>query len=206
MHAIATVSLLVIVVIAVASQISSSGLHEHLAFDPAVPTVADMAAKFGTARALSHKQTRDLYHRVVDHVGRQWLAETVAARKAADPAPTHEDTQRAVAVGCSMIRWRSRLYARSRDGERGPWFAYALALRDMVTHAWLKHSVTALLDTVPCLAMDEHRSCPSFASLLMRKKSYDRIIEGCWKTNSFFDAYGSTADEKAAAADDGNEL
>lgn len=167
-------------------QLSLGWSQRHHPFLVSPPSLNAMRETYGDQqRDLDHKQTRSLYKRIINETGQAWEAE---ARKAG--ASLSE-----LAMGCTLIRWRSRLYARSRDGGTGGIVNdYALALRDAVVHGVLRHSFIALWDIPACLAMTPDLPCPSYAALRARKTD-DDIVARCWSTSSFYDS-SSVVDTK----------
>jgi hypothetical protein len=148
-----------------------------LEFNPPLPTMADLRREFGERRDLNHKQTRQLYKDLLNGTIKDWVK--TAREKGAS---VHD-----LAVGCTNVRWRVRIYTRSRDLEGSFMMDHALAVRDVYVHALTKKSPTALLDAPACLAMTEALPCPSYASLLAIKHSDEKVLEGCGRANPAYD-------------------
>lgn len=176
-------ALLLLASLGIATQCWYNVQSSRQAFRVALPTGDALRARFGAERNLTHHETRRLYHTMLNDVGREWFSRSEKAG-----ADTHE-----LAVGCSNLRWRIRLYARTRDDEHGWLFDYVLAARDVGEHALSRHSVTAVFDTPACLLMLEGAPCPSYASLVVRKRTDQRIVDSCWKSSTYFDKAAGTA-------------
>ena len=106
-----------------------------------------------------------------------------------------------LALGCSRLRWRIRVYCRGRDGE-GPFptlFSYFLGLRDVYVHVLRHPTFAALKDAVPCVLGLEDVPCPSYASLASRKSAAD-IIRGCFSVdesvNNFLGVKSTATNDK----------
>jgi hypothetical protein len=148
-------------------------------------TLSELQSKHGHSRDLNHKDTRHLYHRLIHYEIGEWVNTTRDLG-----ADLHE-----LAVGCTQLRWRVRVYTRTRDLEGSFLLDHVLSLRDVFTHALMKKSPTALFDALPCLLMDERLPCPSYASLLATKGNDDAVLRGCFRSNPFYDVVAEVIGE-----------
>ena len=164
-----------IVLILLASRLWLVIQSEMTPINVPIPTIAALRAQYGNDRNLTSKETRDLYHKLINEIGKPW------EQKAKDSGTV----VRGLAVGCNLLRHRLRLYARERDTETS---AYLLAVRDVWVHCIAKLNMQSLLDIPSCLLMLEDFSCPSLAALEVRKGQKDEVIlASVWKSNEGYD-------------------
>lgn len=177
---------LLIVVAAVAWE-AWNGYQQNLhAASVVIPSIADLRQTYGAEQNLTHEQTRQLYLRIIKE---QKIIRGDEKMPASMTVAAWEQSQ---AMTCNLLRWRIRLYCRSRDHDGGAFVGkFLLPLRDAFWHALNKHSIAALMDIPACLMSSENRPCPSYGALRARKSS-KQILDSCWKTSSVFDRWADT--------------
>lgn len=151
-----------------------------------LPTVEQLKSTYGD-KGLTRPESRELYHQVVAEEGRAWVDRS--RREGAD-----ENT---LAVGCSFLLWRARLYVRSRDIESDALGTLGLGIKDPYTHDG-KHVVprqasAPLWDMFTCPLRSESIPCPSYASLRSFRRSDENVIRLCTRTSQYY------ADRKASS-------
>jgi hypothetical protein len=153
----------------------------------AVPRVADLQAKHGSAMDLTPTQTRVLYHTLIAE-GEAHL------QRLAEGGATPEQ----LSLACSLFRYRARIYARTRDKETSTWL---LGLRDVYAHVLLRLNKWSVWDVIPCVWQHEDYACPGYNSLsLGQGKSHADILKSCWRTNPFYDKLLGKEDASSSPA------
>ncbi|RNF00012.1 uncharacterized protein Tco025E_08900 [Trypanosoma conorhini] len=165
---------------------------------PADYSFRELKAKFGDARNLDHTETRKLYNSLLTEI-REHFNRQKNALQAAEQA-----------ISCNALRWRARLYARSRDGTYTipiltDWF---LQLRDSYVHGLRYLPKSFLQDLTTALAGDfsfrrsglvirqirecifpsvDSMGCPSYQFLRQIKgKSDEDVLASCTESNLWY--------------------
>ncbi|RNF10979.1 hypothetical protein TraAM80_01245 [Trypanosoma rangeli] len=170
-------------------------------FSGAVPgeySFRELKQKFGESRNLDHAETRKLYNSLLTEFKEYFKH--------------HRNTQEVArqAIFCNALRWRARLYARSRDGTYPipvltDWF---LQLRDSYVHGLrylpknffqdvgnaltgdfsFRRSILVIRQIRECLFPSvDSTGCPSYQFLRhVRGKNDDDVLASCTEGNPWY--------------------
>ena len=164
-----------------------------------LPTVQSLRHRYGAARNLSHAGTRIAYHTALKEVAAPHVKN----------AKANGEADAVLAAACSALRYRARIYARTRDAEgfgaylgplqpllggvTAPLFDYVLGARDALVHGILHGE---LGDVIPCLLQMEPVACPSYPALRRRYRSDAQAFDACWRTNAAYDTKFAPRDQQ----------